>query len=200
MKMAALHRYIVNQTEDIHHLIIHTGQHYSPNMNQIFFEQMDLPDADFNLNINNMGHGKMTGQMVLRLEEKLLEIKPDFIILYGDTNSTLAGVLAASKIRMPIAHIEAGLRSFNRKMPEEINRIITDKLSDLLFCPSDKSKQNLINEGIPTKKIIVSGDIMQEAFFYYEKSRSGFVMSFKSPFPCSCTSCCSSCGPSRRSF
>ena len=155
--------------EDIQEIIVHTGQHYDVNMSDIFFDEMQIPKPDYNLNINGLGHASMTGQMLEKIEEVLLNEKPDWVMVYGDTNSTLAGALAASKLHMKIAHIEAGLRSFNMKMPEEVNRILTDRISNILFCPTDMAIQNLMNEGYDSLdiKVVKSGDVMQDGAIFY---------------------------------
>lgn len=158
---------------DIKEVIVHTGQHYDANMSDVFFEQMDIPKPDYSLNIHGMNHGAMTGQMLEKIEEVLLREKPDVVLVYGDTNSTLAGALAAKKQNMPLAHVEAGLRSYNMKMPEEVNRILTDRISDILFCPTDQALANLKKEAYAqlNVEIIKSGDVMQDAaMFYAEKS------------------------------
>jgi UDP-GlcNAc3NAcA epimerase len=138
-------------------------------MSDIFFEEMSIPQPTFNLEVNGMGHGAMTGQMLEKIEVLLIKEKPDWVLVYGDTNSTLAGALAARKLNIRVAHVEAGLRSFNNLMPEEINRILTDRISDILFCPTDKAIKNLIEEGydaigIPSVKC---GDVMQDAALFY---------------------------------
>lgn len=164
----------IKQRKDITEVIVHTGQHFDNNMSEIFFEEMDIPKPDYNLNINGLGHGAMTGQMLEKIEEVLLKEKPDWVLVYGDTNSTLAGALAAKKLHIKVAHIEAGLRSFNMKMPEEINRILTDRISDMLFCPTETAVKNLYNEGYKNIdcKIENVGDVMQDAaLFYSEKSK-----------------------------
>jgi len=148
-------------------IIVHTGQHFDENMSQIFFNQMNIPIPDYNLNINSLSHGALTGRMIQGIEEIIIKEKPDWIIVYGDTNSTLAGALAGKKLQYKIAHIEAGLRSFNNNMPEEINRLLTDKISDLLFCPTSTAVKNLALSGITGSKVILSGDIMLDAFLYY---------------------------------
>lgn len=149
-------------------VIVHTGQHYDYGMSDIFFEQMDIPKPDYNLNIGSGHHGYMTGNMLIEIEKLLLKEEPDVVIVYGDTNSTLAGALAASKLNIPIAHIEAGLRSYWKKMPEEQNRICTDHLSSLLFCPSQTAINNLYKENINNGFYNV-GDIMYDSFLHYSK-------------------------------
>ncbi len=148
IKAAALSRAIKNSFSDkIEEVIVHTGQHYDQNMSQVFIEELGIPEPKYNLNIGSSSHGVQTARMIEGVEKILLDEKPDYLVLYGDTNSTLAGAVAASKIHIPIAHIEAGLRSFNKKMPEEINRIMCDHASTLLFSPTPTGFQNLINEG-----------------------------------------------------
>ncbi|MBT7189939.1 MAG: UDP-N-acetylglucosamine 2-epimerase (non-hydrolyzing) [Anaerolineae bacterium] len=142
--------------------LVHTGQHYDPQMSQIFFDEMGIPEPNINLEVGSGKHGWQTAQMLMGIEELLLEEKPDYILLYGDTNSTLAGSLAAVKLHISIAHVEAGLRSFNRKMPEEHNRVLTDHASDLLFCPTEVSARHLANEGI-IKGVHIVGDVMYDA-------------------------------------
>lgn len=148
IKAAALSRAIRNLfSNEIEEIIIHTGQHYDANMSQVFFEELGIPDPHINLNIGSASHGKQTAQMIQEIEKILLAEKPDYIVLFGDTNSTLAGTIAASKIHLPIVHIEAGLRSFNKSMPEEINRIMCDHASTLLFVPTNSGIKNLEHEG-----------------------------------------------------
>lgn len=148
IKAAALSRAIRNSfSNEIREIIIHTGQHYDANMSQVFFEELDIPNPNINLNIGSASHGKQTALMLQGIEEVLLAEKPDYIVLYGDTNSTLAGAVAASKIHIPVVHIEAGLRSFNKSMPEELNRIMCDHASTLLFVPTLSGIENLKHEG-----------------------------------------------------
>jgi len=155
--------------KDLKEIIVHTGQHFDANMSDIFFDEMKIPKPDYNLGINGLGHGAMTGQMLEKIEEVLLKEKPDWVIVYGDTNSTIAGVLAASKLHIKVAHIEAGLRSFNMHMPEEVNRILTDRISNILFCPTQNAVDNLEKEGYNTLdiKIVKNGDVMQDGALFY---------------------------------
>jgi len=148
--------------------IIHTGQHYDENMSDIFFRQMQIPEPVANLHAGNGMHGEMTGQMLTLIEKEIVARKPDWMLVYGDTNSTLAGALAAAKLHVPVAHVEAGLRSFNKRMPEEINRIVTDDVSSLLFCPTTAAVANLKNEGI-TCGVHLVGDVMYDAALVFGK-------------------------------
>lgn len=141
--------------------LLHTGQHYDDNMSEIFFEEFGLPRPAVNLNIGGGLHGDATGRMLAAIEKELIERKPDRVLVYGDTNSTIAGALAAAKLHIPVDHVEAGLRSFNREMPEEINRVLTDHLCELFFVPSDEAKSNLAAEGI-TNGVHVVGDVMAD--------------------------------------
>jgi UDP-GlcNAc3NAcA epimerase len=150
-------------------IILHTGQHFDEKMSDIFFNEMKIPSPKYRFNINNLNHGAMTGLMLKEIETVLLIEKPDLVIVFGDTNSTLAGALAAKKLHFKVAHVEAGLRSFNNEMPEEINRILTDRISDFAFCPSEQSVQNLKNEGFDhfDTEIIRTGDIMLDAMMMF---------------------------------
>ena len=156
--------------DDILEVIVHTGQHYDTNMSDIFFDEMEIPRPDYFLGIGGKSHGAMTGQMIEKIEEVVLIEKPDWVMVYGDTNSTLAGAIVASKLHVKLAHIEAGLRSFNMEMPEEINRILTDRVSNILFCPTDTAIQNLQDEGYDKLncKIVKSGDVMQDGAIFYK--------------------------------
>lgn len=183
----------------ISEIVIHTGQHFDANMSDVFFAELGMAKPAYNLDINGGGHGEMTGRMLIEIEKALLAEKPDFVLVYGDTNSTLAGALAAAKLHIPVAHVEAGLRSFNMEMPEEINRILTDRISDILFCPTETAVKNLINEGFedprapsleplasrPLPRVYNVGDVMQDSALMFAEhaappqgftSENGFVL------------------------
>ena len=169
IKAAAISREIAKHN-NIKEVIVHTGQHFDDNMSNIFFHQMQIPEPDYNLGVNSLNHGAMTGRMIERIEQVLIDEKPDWVLVYGDTNSTIAGALAAKKLHIKVAHVEAGLRSFNMKMPEEVNRILTDRICDILFCPTELAVKNLQNEGIEKHslaKIVKSGDVMLDSAMFY---------------------------------
>lgn len=151
-------------------VIVHTGQHYDADMSSVFFEQMEIPTPAYHLGIGGASHGAMTGRQLEKIEEVLVAEAPDWVLLYGDTNSTLAGALAAAKLHIPVAHVEAGLRSFNRKMPEEINRVLTDHISAVLFAPTVAAIGNLAAEGIAGSNVRLVGDVMYDATLHYKKS------------------------------
>ena len=186
IKAAAVSRAIATQNAATHdprltiqEIIVHTGQHFDANMSDIFFEEMQIPLPDYRLEINSMGHGAMTGRMLEKIEEVLIKEKPHFVMVYGDTNSTLAGALAAKKLHVKVVHVEAGSRSFNMRMPEEINRILTDRISDILCCPTETAVKNLLNEDfkLPSNLqstnnyplVINTGDVMRDAALFYSK-------------------------------
>ena len=162
IKAAAVSRVLRTQHQEI---LIHTGQHYDANMSDVFFDELHIPRPDYNLGIGSGRHGAQTGAILEQVEDVLITETPDALLVYGDTNSTLAGALAASKLHIPVIHIEAGLRSFNRRMPEEINRVLTDHLSSWLFCPTETAVKNLSAEGI-TAGVYKNGDVMLDAFLY----------------------------------
>ena len=164
----------------INEIIIHTGQHFDPLMSDIFFQDLDLPQPHYHLNIHSLNHGAMTGRMMEEIEELLFQ-QPDWVCVYGDTNSTLAGALVAAKLCIPLAHIEAGLRSFNRQMPEEVNRVVTDHLSQLLFAPTPLAVQYLRTEGI-SQGVHLVGDVMMDAVLNYQtlaKSKSDILAKYQ---------------------
>ena len=167
----------VQGRDGLKEVIVHTGQHYDSNMSDIFFREMHIPDADYKLGIHDCSHGAMTGRMLEKIETVMVKEKPDVVLVYGDTNSTLAGALAAAKLHIPVAHVEAGLRSFNMNMPEEINRVLTDRISNLLFCPGESAVNNLYREGIGNNAGILThapvvrnvGDVMYDAALFYRE-------------------------------
>ena len=193
IKAAVVSRAIANFNKDaasssslVTEVIVHTGQHYDRNMSGVFFEEMNIPKPDYFLDINGLSHGAMTGQMLEKIESVLVDEKPDVVLVYGDTNTTLAGALAAAKLHVAVAHVEAGLRSFNREMPEEINRVLTDHMANFLFCPTKQSVDNLKAEGkinkehasgdynnssliVPNPVVCLVGDVMLDAAIYYKE-------------------------------
>lgn len=172
IKAAAVSRVIRDDyAGKIDEVLVHTGQHYDDNMSKVFFDELDIPHPKYNLEISVGQHGAMTGRMLDAVENVLLQEKPDWLLIYGDTNSTLAGALAAAKLHIPVAHVEAGLRSFNMRMPEEINRILADRVSSLLFCPTEAAVTNLKAEGV-TKGVHNVGDVMYDvALFYSDRAQ-----------------------------
>ena len=169
IKAAVVSRALVEHRPDVREILVHTGQHYDANMSDVFFDELNIPRPDYNLGVGGGRHGQNTGRMLERLEELMLVEKPDWVLVYGDTDSTLAGALAAAKLHIPLAHVEAGLRSFNRQMPEEINRVLTDHVSTLLFAPTELACTNLRKEGIAEEKIHVVGDVMYDAALFYKE-------------------------------
>jgi len=168
IKAAAVSRAIQQyNSERVSEVIVHTGQHYDKNMSGVFFSELGIPLPAYNLEISGGSHGSMTGRMLEAIEAVFLKEKPDWVLIYGDTNSTLAGALAAAKLHIPIAHVEAGLRSFNMHMPEEINRILSDRVSTLLFCPTESAVNNLAREGL-TQGVSNVGDVMYDVALYYK--------------------------------
>lgn len=169
VKAAVLSR-VLCRLEGVEEKIIHTGQHFDANMSDIFFEEMQIPKPEINLQVHGLSQGAMTGQMMEKIEQVLMCEKPDKVIVYGDTNSTLAAAISAKKLHIPLAHVEAGLRSYNMDMPEEVNRIIVDRISDYLFCPTSLALENLKKEGMTDghSEVILSGDVMQDAVMFYK--------------------------------
>jgi UDP-GlcNAc3NAcA epimerase len=168
IKAAAVSRALAKA--GVREIIIHTGQHYDRNMSDVFFTEMEIPKPDYNLDINDLGHGAMTGRMLEAIEKIVLDSKPDYVLVYGDTNSTLAGALAAVKLHVRVAHVEAGLRSFDMKMPEEVNRILTDRISSILFVPTQAAMGNLKKEGCDAEILNVGDAMLDTLLFYREKA------------------------------
>lgn len=171
IKAAVVSRELRKRT-GIEEIIIHTGQHFDENMSKIFFDELEIAEPKYNLGISSLSQGAMTGKMIESIEKVIIDERPDLVLLYGDTNSTLAGALATVKLNIPVAHVEAGLRSFNNIMPEEINRILTDRISTLLFTPTDKAVDNLIGEGFGSfgSRIIAAGDVMYDSAILYKNN------------------------------
>jgi UDP-GlcNAc3NAcA epimerase len=170
VKAAAVSRAIKKRSSELSEHIVHTGQHYDYNMSEVFFKELSIPQPNTNLHIGSGQHGAQTGEMLKMIESEITSVKPDLVLVYGDTNSTLAGALAAVKLHIPVAHVEAGLRSFNRRMPEEINRVVTDHVSELLFVPTLTAIHNLKAEGISDAKIKLVGDVMYDAILFYNSA------------------------------
>jgi UDP-GlcNAc3NAcA epimerase len=176
IKVAPVSR-ALGKTGRVREILVHTGQHFDTNMSNVFFAELDIAKPDYLLEVSGGGHGAMTGAMMQKLEPLLQELKPDIVLVYGDTNSTLAGALVAAKLHIPVAHVEAGLRSFNRAMPEEINRIMTDHLAMILFSTTDVSTENLMREGVSVNKIHQVGDVMLDAaLLFAERAKSQSTM------------------------
>ncbi|MBK8119753.1 MAG: UDP-N-acetylglucosamine 2-epimerase (non-hydrolyzing) [Sulfuritalea sp.] len=173
VKAAAISRVIRDDHAGaLQEVLLHTGQHYDRNMSQVFFDELDVPHPKYNLEISGGHHGAMTGRMLEAIETVLIAEKPDWVLIYGDTNSTLAGALAAVKLHIPVAHVEAGLRSFNRIMPEEVNRIVADRVASLLFCPTNSAVANLAMEGI-VDGVTNVGDVMYDVALFYRGRSAG---------------------------
>ena len=177
---AAIVSKALQKREGMEEILLHTGQHYDDSMSAIFFRQLGIRDPAINLGVGSGPHGYQTGQMLAGIETSLIETRPDLVLVYGDTNSTLAGALAAAKLQIPIAHVEAGLRSFNFTMPEEINRVVADRLSELLFTPGEVANANLLAEGIPPERIWQVGDVMFDATLL---ARSQLTLNERPPSP-----------------
>lgn len=161
----------VLKSNGIQEIIIHTGQHYDDNMSKVFFEQMSIPDPQYNLHIQECTHGAMTGKMLAGIEAVLTKEMPDMVVVFGDTNSTLAGALASRKLNIPVAHVEGGLRNFDFTIPEDVNRTLTDRISSIIFCPTDTAVENLLKEGFASFdiKVVRTGDLMADSVFYFSR-------------------------------
>jgi UDP-N-acetylglucosamine 2-epimerase (non-hydrolysing) len=172
VKVAPIAREFVKNGDGFEHLIIHTGQHYDEKMSKVFFDEMEIPKPDINLGIGSGSHGEQTGKIMIEFEKVCFQEKPDMVLIYGDVNSTIAAALVAGKLNIRIGHVEAGLRSFDRTMPEEINRILSDAISDFLFIPSEDANINLMNEGIDKNKIYLVGNIMVDSLMFNKEKAS----------------------------
>jgi UDP-GlcNAc3NAcA epimerase len=181
IKAAALGRE-VKKRSNVEQILVHTGQHFDDNMSKVFFDELEIAPPNYNLDIHSLSHGAMTGRMLEEVEKILLIEQPDWLLVYGDTNSTLAGALAARKLQIPVAHVEAGLRSFNMRMPEEVNRILTDQISDILFCPTETAVNNLKQEGFANKPVVIKnvGDVMFDVSLFFAQKLK--VSKVASPF------------------
>lgn len=164
---AAAVSHVLRESPSLREILVHTGQHYDENMSAVFFEELGIPHPEVHLGVGSGLHGAQTARMLEGIERVLVEEKPDWVLIYGDTNSTLAGAVAAAKLHIPVAHVEAGLRSFNRRMPEEINRVIADQLSEVLLVPTETAAQNLMREGIASSRVHRVGDVMYDAALYF---------------------------------
>lgn len=185
IKAAVISRAVSKRRSEIQEVIVHTGQHYDANMSEVFFDELDIPHPHYHLGIGGGTHGQNTGRMLEQLEALMKAEHPDWVLVYGDTDSTLAGALAASKLHIPIAHVEAGLRSYNRRMPEEINRVLTDHMADVLLAPTETAMSNLRGEGMAAHRLHLVGDVMYDAsLFYRERARmpDSFARLGLSPF------------------
>lgn len=183
IKAAVVSRALRELHPDKREVIIHTGQHYDANMSDVFFDELEIPKPAYQLGIGGGTHGQNTGRMLEGIEQILLAERPDWVLVYGDTDSTLAGALAAAKLHIPVAHVEAGLRSYNRRMPEEINRVLTDHVASLLLTPTATATRNLHSEGIPVERVVEVGDVMYDAaLFYKDKAKQPAGVTDDSPF------------------
>src|SRR6202162_4991879 len=162
MKVAPLTRALAARP-GVRQPLVPTGQHYDKNMSDVFFRELEIPEPNFNLAVGSGTHAEQTSQIMLRFEPVVVEQKPDWVLVYGDVNSTISAALVCAKLQIPVAHVEAGLRSFDRSMPEEINRLLTDQLADLLFTPSEDGDRNLLREGVPRERIHLVGNVMIDA-------------------------------------
>lgn len=167
IKAAVVSRAMADAGGGLREKLVHTGQHHDANMSEVFFRELGIAAPDYHLGIHGGSHGDMTGRMLAAIEQVLVKEKPDLVLVYGDTNSTLAGALAAVKLHIPVAHVEAGLRSFNMRMPEEVNRVVADRVSHWLFCPTETAQRNLLAEGTATERIRLVGDVMYDAVLHY---------------------------------